>query len=186
MAPTRVGMISTISQAPRANLATAKITVTIAVETAPNPLMTALLRQPALAFSQPVAHHPGLGEGDGREDADGVERDQCIDLAAKRHEHHDRHEGEHDDSGAERQALAPEGESTRHEAVAGQDRGEPREVSEARVGRQDQDTRGGQLEDVVDRTRAVDRAADLGDDGLAVRGAGARRTLRRARKAPGT
>ena len=46
-------MIRMISQAPRANLATAKTIVTIRVEKAPKPLIAALLRQPGpLLLSQ--------------------------------------------------------------------------------------------------------------------------------------
>jgi hypothetical protein len=43
---TSSGMTMMISQAPSANFATAKITATIPVETAPTPLMTAPRRQP--------------------------------------------------------------------------------------------------------------------------------------------
>ena len=161
-------MISTISHAPSANFATAKITVTIAVETAPKPLMTALVPPAWLPFAQPVPHHAGLRQGDRGEDADRVERDEGIDLSAERDEHDDRDDGQDDDAGAERQALAAEGEAAGHEAVAREDRRQPREVGEARVGGQDQDAGRGQLEEVVDRARAVDGAADLGDDGFAI------------------
>src|SRR2546423_134393 len=45
--------MKTISQAPSANLATAKISVTMPVDTAPKPLISALRRQPAVrSFSQ--------------------------------------------------------------------------------------------------------------------------------------
>ena len=56
---TSSGMTMMISQAPSANFATAKITATIPVETAPTPLMTALRRQPRRPRRSPARRASG-------------------------------------------------------------------------------------------------------------------------------
>ena len=80
-------------------------------------------------------------------------------------EHHDGHRGQDDDAPGERQAVAAEGELARHVAVRGQDGGQAREGVEARVGGQEQDQRGADLEhEEEDAAVAEDGAADLGQD----------------------
>ena len=46
-----------------------------------------------LAFAPPMAHHPGLREREGEENADRVERDQTVRVAA---------EGDDEQAGEER------------------------------------------------------------------------------------
>ena len=75
-------------------------------------------------------------------------------------------DGQGHDPGAEREPLAAEREPAGHEPVARQDRRQPREVGEARVGGQDQDAHRRELQDVVGEPGAEHRPADLRDDRL--------------------
>ena len=111
-----------MSQAPSANFAMAKISVTMPVATAPTPLIAMLRRQPGSRPRHQWRTMPGLRQRDRGEYADRVQRDQCLDPAAERREDDDREHRERHDPCAERQSLAAEREATRHVAVPGQQR----------------------------------------------------------------
>ena len=100
----------TTSQAPSANFATAKMTATMPVATAPKPLMAMLRRQPGSWRSPPVPDHAGLRERDRGEHADRIERDERLDPAAERRQDDDREDRQRHDPGAEREALTAERE----------------------------------------------------------------------------
>ena len=108
---------------------------------APTPLMADARRQPGLAQAQPVPHHAGLRERERDEDADRVERHQGVGVAAEDHDQGRGEAGQHQDAVGEHQPVAENGELARQEAVAREQRGQPREVGERGVGGQDQDER---------------------------------------------
>ena len=83
---TMSGMSSTTIQAPWVNLVTAMTTVTTPVTTAPMPLIARRQRQPGPRVGEPVPHHAGLRQRERDEDADRVERDQGVGLAAEEHD----------------------------------------------------------------------------------------------------
>ena len=158
-----------ISQAPRANLAIAKTIVTIAGrDRSRTPLIAALRRQsgprsrsqwrtmPAcdrvIEVKTPIAYS-GISASTVPPKA------TRIAIARK---------ARATMPGAERQPLAAEREAAGHEPVAGEDRGEPREVGEARVRGQDQDPGRRELEQVVERPGPERRPGDLRHDRLVV------------------
>ena len=69
--------------APSAAFVVATMTRTIAVTMAPNPLMAALVRQPGSRILRQWIDHPELRERERHEDADHVERDQRVRVAAE-------------------------------------------------------------------------------------------------------
>ena len=113
---------------------------------------------------------PALRHGEGDEDADGVEREQLVGLALEDDEEHAGQPGQDDDAVGEHEAIALGGELAGNEPVAGQEEGQPREVGERRVGRQQQDEHGHGLDLVVHEPVAEDAAGDLRDDGLVAAG----------------
>ena len=110
---------------------------------------------PALLAPAPPAHdHARLGQGEGEEDAERVERDEGADAGVEDRPAAGPPAGQGHDAGGERQPLAAEGELARHEAVARQERGEAREVGEAGVGGQDQYQHGRDLDENEERAVA--------------------------------
>ena len=117
---------------------------------------------PGLLRLPPVDHHARLRQGERDEDANHVERQQRLRVAAE-HDDEDRREGrEHQDAVREGEPVALVHELARQIAVARHDRGEPREVGVRRVRREDEDERRARLEQVVEDVRsAEDRPAQL-------------------------
>ena len=66
-----------------------------------------------LAVGEVVLHHARPGHGEPGEHADGVERDEAVDLGPGDKQQGDRHHGEHDDPGGEDEPVAPAGELAR-------------------------------------------------------------------------
>ena len=151
MTTTRIGTMMMTIQAPSPNFAMAKTTATMPVATAPQAVDDRAPPPAPGPARQPVADHARLGQGERGEHADRVQRDQRLDRPPEGDDDDDRDEGQGDDPGVEREALAAKGELAGHEPVAGEDRGEPREVGEARLRRQDEDAHRRDEEDVVDR-----------------------------------
>ena len=120
------------------------------VATAPVPLMATPDFQPGVPQPPVVHDHARLGQGEGGEDADGVERDQGAGVATEGDDEDQGAAGQHQDPVAEHQAVAPVGQLTGQEAVAGHQRGQPGEVGVGGVGGQDQDRRGEGLQGEVD------------------------------------
>ncbi len=114
--------------------------------------------------------HAGLGERERREHPDRVERDQLGHVGLEQHDQDGGRDGESDDPVREDQAVPADRELSRHEVVRGVEVRQAGEVGERRVGREDQDQRGGGLEreeqPVAERPLAEDRTADLRDDRL--------------------
>jgi hypothetical protein len=101
-----------------------------------------------------VAHHPGLREREGGEDADHVEVDERVDVGAERDDQPGRDSGEHDDPVRIREPVAEVHELARQEPVPGEQGGEPREALVGGVRRQDEDREREGLDEVVrDRAR---------------------------------
>ena len=159
---TRRGIRTSTIQAPRANLVTPTTTATTPVARAPRALIGDAPAPARLAQAPVVAHHPGLGEGEGHEDAHGVEGDQVGHAAPEDHHQPGGDGGQEDDARGEGQAVAPEGELVGQEAVAGHQAGQAGEVGEGGVRRQDQQDGGGELDQVV-----VGAPADQGAGHLA-------------------
>ena len=117
----------------------------------------------------PPQEHPGLRQRERQEHANHVERDQLVRVAV---EHPDQTAGRHaerDDAVAERQLVALVHELPRHEAVARDDRRQPRKVGVRRVRRQHQDRHRHHLQRVVEQGAAAEhRAADLRHDRVAL------------------
>ena len=82
MIATRIGISSRTSQAPSKNFTLVTTTATIPVATQPNALIARRRRQPGDLLAQPVADHARLADREVDEDADRVERDQGVRLAA--------------------------------------------------------------------------------------------------------
>ena len=130
------------------NFATAKMSTTVKDRKAENPFTTTLRRQWPCARRQVVLHHARAGHGEAGEHADGVERDQAVDLCLV-HEHEGQgHARQHEDPVGEGQTMAAPGQLARQEAVAGHEARQVREAVEARVAAGVEDQHGGQLHDV--------------------------------------
>ena len=164
------GTSTTITHAPCVNLVTAMTTSTTSDSTAPMPLTNRPLRQPGSFVREVVLGHARLRQGERREHADGVERDEPVDLGAGDDHEHDRRRTARKMMPFENTSRWPAlGELAGHEVVAGVEAGQPGEVGEARVGREHEDEHRAGLqrvvEDVAERAAAVHELADLGDDG---------------------
>ena len=161
------GIRTTTIHAPCVNFVTPMITATTPVASAPVPLSSGAQRPARPAVPEPVAHHARLRQREGDEHPERVERDQRVRVPGEQHEEPDRQERQDDDAVRERQPVAPVRELPGDEAVAREERREPREVGEARVGGQDQDQHRHALDGVVERRLAEDAAGELGDHRLA-------------------
>ena len=82
MTATMMGMM-TATRSDSGALLTSTTTSTTAVIAAPTALMPRRQRQPLTAVAQPVADHAPLAQGEGHEDADGVERDERVGVAVE-------------------------------------------------------------------------------------------------------
>ena len=134
--------IATITiHAPLANFVIVTITSTTPVVAAPMPLITALPLPASLLRPHPPSNHAGLRQREGGEHADHVELDQSRQVRVEGPDQHGGEPREHDHAVGEDEPVAAVAELRRHEAVAREDRGEPWEVLEGRVGREDQDAR---------------------------------------------
>lgn len=135
------------SQAPWVNLVTRTMTRTSAVRVAPTALMASRMVDvdPLLPrgggrgqFAPPVPDHPGLGEGEGDEDADDVELDEAGQLGVEGDDQGDRGEGEQHDAVGVDEPVAAVGELARRVPVPGEDGGEHREAVEGGVRGEDE------------------------------------------------
>ena len=104
---------------------------------------------PCPADTQPVAHHPHLRDRERGEDADHVEVDEAVRVRLVDDEESGRRGREHEHPVREDEAVAEVRELPRREAVAGEQRREPREALERRVRGEDQDEQRRRLNDVV-------------------------------------
>ena len=120
------------------------------------------------ALSPPVDDHAGLREREGGEDAQGVQRDQPVDVAPEDDNQHPGEETQQHDPVREDQPVSPVGELARQEAVVRQDRTEAGKIGEAGVCRQQQDRGRRDLHRVVEphprAGAAEDGAGELIDD----------------------
>ena len=113
--------------------------------------------------AQVVAGHPRLGEGERREDPDGIEGNESFDFRPREQQQDDGEAGEEEDPVGEHQPVAPGGQPPWHEVVAGVKGRQPGEVGEACVGRQDEDHRSPleRIEErLADHTVPVDEVTD--------------------------
>jgi hypothetical protein len=78
-----------------------------------------------------MQHHACLGQGEGHEHPDHVERNQCVGVAAKGDEQHGSERAETKNAVRERQPVALVHELTRKIAIAGQNRRQPRKSAYA-------------------------------------------------------
>ncbi len=113
---------------------------------------------------QPVADHARLRQRERGEHADHVELDQPVEIGVERQDQQARERAQDDDAVREHEAVAAVGELPRHEPVASQDRGEPREVLVGRVRGEHQDGRGEELHEVEEEPAAEHGMRDLPDD----------------------
>ena len=140
---TSTGTRITTRYAPSRNFSDTTIARTTAVRTRaarvdgqpPAPARLRLTRRQCLTM-------PDLAEREAEEDADRVERDQRVRVAAERRQQHEGDRRQQDDPPRVREPVAAERELAGHVAVLGQDRGEAREGVEARVRGEEQDQRG--------------------------------------------
>ncbi len=185
--PTNIGTATMITHAPSVNLVTPKMSATRADTVAPTPLI-ATPRPPGLLQPEMPAGHAGLRKREPGEHADGVERDQPVDLGAGDDNEQRSGGGQRQDPVREHQPVAPPGELPGQEVVAGLKVGEPREVGEARVRSKDQDQHCRCLEREEQRPSqwagAVDDLADLGQNGWDFVLVGNRVHLRREEREP--
>ncbi len=119
----------------------------------------------------PMNHHARLRDRERDKDADHVQRDERVGVAAEHHQQQAGERAENQDAVGEGQAVALVHELAGQKAVAGDDGGQAREVGIRRVGRQDQDQHRGCLDAVVeDVAPAEDGARHLRDHGLMLGG----------------
>ena len=133
---------------------TATITSTMPVTTAPKPLMKALVFQPGSFVLPPVDDHAGLRQRERDEDADHVERQQQLRVAAEPDDQDRREDRQDEDAVREGEPVALVHELPRQVAVARDDRRQPREVGVRRVRRQHEDQHRRGLQQVVDDAAA--------------------------------
>src|SRR6185312_5826180 len=119
-------------------------------------------------LSPPMNDHAGLAKRESKENADCIERDQRVDTAAFDDDEERRKHSEQENPVAENKLVSQAGELLREKGVARQNRGEAREIGEARVRRQHENQRCRDLrKEVGERKRprlAEDRSRDLVDD----------------------
>jgi hypothetical protein len=92
-------------------------------QTAPKALTAARQRSPA-SDAEPVLDHPDLRQREADEHADRVQRDEGMRVAAEDPQQAERDRGQDDDP-TSTPAGRPERELARHEAILGEDRGQP-------------------------------------------------------------
>ena len=165
------GISSRTIHAPSSVFVTATMTSTMPVTTAPKPLMSALVFQPASCVLPPVDDHARLRQRERDEHADHVERQQALRVAVERDDQDRREHRQHEDAVREREAVALVHELPRQVPVARDDRRQPREVGVRRVGREHEDQHRRGLQQVVDGAVAEDRAPELRDARLGSRSA---------------
>ena len=90
---------------------------------------------------EPPPDHPRLRQRERGEDADHVELDQPRELRVVEPDEEERERREDEDAVGEHEAVAAVAELARHELIARQDRGQPREVLERGVRREHEDPR---------------------------------------------
>ena len=100
--------------------------------------------------------HAELGEGEAGEHADDVELDEPVEVGVEADDQRDRGRGEQQDAVGEHQPVAAVVQLPGQVAVAGQDRGQPGEAVERGVGGEDEDRRGGGLEQVEQHRAAAE------------------------------
>ena len=138
-------------------LVVATMISTMPVTSAPKPLIAALVRQPGVRSVPPVDDHPGLRQRERHEDADHVERNQRVRVAAEDDQQHaPRARCRIDDAVGEREAVALVHELPRQESIARDDRRQPREVRIGRIRRQHQDQHRRGLHGVVQAAAAAE------------------------------
>ena len=136
-------------QAPLVNFDTTTTSSTMNVAIEPTRLMTERPLPAGLSVRALEPEHAELRQGEAREHADRVERDQRRSVAVERDDQKARERGEEDDPVREHEAIASVGHLPGQEAVSGDDRRQPREVGECGVGGEDQDREGRELQHVV-------------------------------------
>ena len=161
------GSRTTTIQAPCVNFVTPTITATTPVASRARPVEQGAERPARPPVPEPVAHHAGLREREGQEHPQRVERDQRVRVPLEEHQEPDRHERQDHDAVREGEPVAAVRELARDEPVPGEERGEPREVREARVGGQDEDQHRHALDQVVDQRLPEDAPRELGVHRLA-------------------
>ena len=158
-----------IAQAPWVNLVAAMTRHTTADRPAPMPLMTRPTCQLGSFLVTWCLAMPDCDSVKLEEHADGVERDELVDLGVGHEQQHDGGDGQRDDAVGEHQPVAALGELAGHEVVAGVEAGQAGEVGEAGVGGQHEDERRARSGScrtarAADAAVAEHRLADLGDD----------------------
>ena len=123
-----------------------------------------------IARAPPVHDHPRLGEREGEEDPDCVERDQALGLSREGDEHEGRGHRENDDSTVEGQAVAHPQKCTWGLTVARKKEQDAREVVVGGVGGEEQHQRGGDLGEAIQRAVAEAAMGELGENCLAAGG----------------
>ena len=156
------GSRTTTIQAPWVNFVSPMITATTPVASGARPVEQGAERPAGSPVPEPVAHHAGLREREGDEHAQRVERDQRVRVPLEEHQEPDRQERQDDDAVREGEPVPAVRELAGHEPVPREERGEPREVREARVGRQDEDQHRHALDEVVDAATPRRRAGRAG------------------------
>ena len=160
------GSSTTTTQAPSVNLAAAMMTSTTSDSAAAVPLMTVRASPVGLAVGEVVLHHARPRHGEPGEHADGVERDEAVDVGPGDEQEGDGDHGEDHDPGGEHEAVPPPGELAGQVGVLRREAGQEGEAGEAGVGRQHQDEHGpvleGQVQDVGEGAGAVHVPGHLG------------------------
>ena len=90
-----------------------------------------------LPVRPPPLHHPGLRQGKRQKHAQGVKRDQRVGAGAKEVNQAATQQCQHHDAVGKHEPVAEVGQLAGQKPIAGQDRGQPREVGKAGVGGQD-------------------------------------------------
>ena len=141
------------THAPSANFDTPTSMATTPVVTAPIPLMSALRCQPRTErlAAPPLPDHPGLAQGERDEDPDRVQRDESRHAAAERDDERHGDGREDHDAPVEREPIPAKLEHPGQEGVARQDAAQAREVGEGGVRGEDEQDRGGSLDEEMER-----------------------------------
>ena len=116
----------------------------------------------------PVDDHAGLGEGEGEEGADGVERDDVVDIAAELDEDDCRQNCEGIYPVGVQQTASAQDEDVRQEIVQGNGAGDSREVGEGSVGAQSEGKEDGPHGEVEEPTASEDSHDDEAEQALVV------------------
>ena len=117
----------------------------------------------------PVDDHAGLGEGEGEEGADGVERDDVVDVAAEQDEDDCRQKCEGIYPVGVQQAASAQDEDMGQEIVQGDGAGDSGEVGEGGVGAQSEGEEDGPHGEVEEPTASEDSHHDQAEQALVVR-----------------